>query len=138
MVFRSIRHEKIFTAVLPYLLFGAALAAEDVTFKGTFVWEREDGNRTGDVRAVFTPTDASEWDVAFYFEWEDKPHTYKGTATGSLSDGELKGAVETDDENHKLSFRFTGSFADDTFTGTHGILNREGELKHSGTLTLER
>ena len=69
--------------------FGGTLAAKDVTFNGTFVWEREDGNESGEVRAVFTPTGKSAWDVAFHFDWKDEPHIYLGTATGSLSDGEV-------------------------------------------------
>ena len=118
---------------------GGVVAAEDVTLNGSFVWEREDDNRTGDLKAIFTPTGDSEWDVTFRFEWEDEDHVYKGTASGSLSDGDLNGAVEGDNEgDHKMSFRFEGSFADGTFTGTHSYLNKEGEAQPSGTLTLEQ
>ena len=118
-------------------VFAGVLAAEDVTLKGSFVWERNDDNRDGEVTAVFTPTGDTEWAVAFHFNWEDEPHTYKGTATGSLSSGELKGAVEADGDNHKMSFRFSGSFEDGLFTGTHSFVDKSGGLKHSGTLTLK-
>ena len=124
--------------ILVLVALGGTLAAEDVTLEGSFVWERQDDNRDGDVRAVFTPTGENEWNVAFHFDWEDGPHTYKGTATGSLSSGELKGAVEADGGHRKMSFRFTGSFENSTFTGTHAFLDKEGELRHTGTLTLER
>ena len=116
--------------------FGGILAAEGVTLKGSFVWERKDDNRNGDVTAVFTPTGDNQWDVSFHFDWEDGPHIYSGTATGDLSGGDLKGAVEGDSEDRKMSFRFTGSFKDGTFTGTHAFLDKEGELRPTGTLTL--
>ena len=64
------------------------LAADgDVTMNGGFVWERDDGKQEGDLAAVLTPTGDGTWDVAFSFDWEDGPHVYTGTCSGSL-DGE--------------------------------------------------
>ena len=112
------------------------LAAGDVTLEGSFVWARDDGDRTGDLKAVFTPTGKNEWTVAFHFDWENKPHVYKGTARGSLSKGTLEGDVDNDNEEHPASFKFSGDFKRGTFNGTHGHINKEGELKDTGTLTL--
>ena len=110
------------------------LAEDDVTMDGAFVWEREDGNREGDLKAVFTPTGEGEWDVAFSFEWEDGPHLYKGTCSGSL-DGKLSGDITSDGER-EMKFKFTGLFEEGTFTGTHGFVTKEGDFKNGGTLTL--
>ena len=70
------------------------------------VWQRSDGDHDGDVKAVFTETAKGQWDVAFHFEWEDGQHVYAGTATGSLTGGELRGRVENDNEERKAAFRF--------------------------------
>ncbi len=120
------------------LVLTGAVAADDVTLEGSFVWTRDDGDRTGDLRAVFTPAGDDEWTVAFHFVWEDEPHVYMGTATGNLSSGPLEGTAEGDDENHKISFRFSGEVEDGTFTGTHGYITGDGSLKQAGTLTLAR
>lgn len=110
------------------------IAGDEVTLEGGFVWERDDGNHDGELTAVLTPTGESEWDVAFHFDWEDGPHVYTGTCTGSL-DGELSGNV-TGDGERQMKFTFSGSFADGTFTGEHNFVTKEGEIKRAGTLTL--
>ena len=118
------------------LALGTTFAAEPVALEGEFVWERSDGNRNGDVRAVFTPAEEGEWTVAFHFEWEDGPHVYAGTAKGSLETGDLEGEVENDSEENKATFRFSGSFTDGKFTGTHGVVQEDGSLKDLGTISL--
>ena len=118
------------------LALGGALAADPVTLEGEFVWQRSDGNRNGDVKAVFTPAEDGAWTVAFHFEWEDGPHVFTGTARGSLKAGDLEGEVETDNEEHKATFRFSGTFTDGTFTGTHGVVQEDGSLRDTGTLSL--
>ena len=109
-------------------------AADDVTLEGGFVWEREDGDHDGDLKAIFTPTGEGTWDVAFHFDWEDGPHVYTGDCSGSL-DGELEGNI-TGDGEREMKFKFSGAFADGAFSGTHGFVTEEGEVKHSGTITL--
>jgi len=109
-------------------------AGDDVTLEGGFVWEREEGNRTGDLTAILTPTGDGEWSVAFHFEWEDGPHVYTGTCSGSL-DGELSGDI-TADGSHEMKFEFSGAFEDGTFSGTHNYVNEDGESTRRGTLTL--
>ena len=118
------------------LAIGGSFAGDEVTLEGSFVWSRTDGNRTGDVRAVFTPQGEDEWAVSFHFEWEDGPHVYTGTASGSLSEGALQGEVKADGEQKKASFRFSGTFADGTFSGTHANLAEDGSLRDTGTITL--
>jgi hypothetical protein len=106
----------------------ASAADSNRTLKGTYEWT--DGDKKGPLEAVFTPAGEGKWEVAFHFEFDGQPHVYAGTAEGSLSDGNLKGAVKT--ENKKRTFTFKGAFRDGTFTGTHA------EAEHStGTLTLK-
>ena len=102
------------------------------TLKGSFVWNNE--NKTGEIEAVFTETGKGKWDVSFNFTWEDEPHTYSGTAEGSLSEGELKGKVLNDTEEH--SFTFSGSVKDGTFDGTHASIRDDGSVRDTGTLKL--
>lgn len=123
-------------AVVALVLTGTAVANDDVTLEGSFVWARQDGDRTGDLTAVMTPGGEDEWSVAFHFTWEDEAHVYLGTASGSLSSGPLEGSAENDDDDHKLSFRFSGDFENGTFNGTHGFVTKDGSLKDGGTLTL--
>jgi len=118
----------LFLAAMP------GLAGDDVTLEGAFVWDREDGSREGDLKAIFTPTGDGEWSVAFHFDWEDGPHVYSGTCSGSL-DGELSGDIVSDGER-EMKFKFSGSFEDGTFSGTHNFVTDEGDLKRAGTLTL--
>ena len=117
----------LFLAAMP------GFAGDDVTLEGEFVWERDDGNHEGELKATLTPTGDGEWSVAFHFDWEDGPHVYTGTCSGSL-DGELTGDIVSDGER-EMKFTFSGAFTDGTFSGTHGFVTDEG-LKHAGTLTL--
>jgi len=109
-------------------------AGDDVTLQGGFVWEREDGNHEGDLKAVLTATGDGEWDVSFYFDWEDGSHVYTGTCSGSL-EGEFSGDIKSDGER-EMKFKFSGSFEDGMFNGTHNFVTEDGEVKKAGTLTL--
>ena len=118
------------------ILFLAAMpgfAGDDVTLEGGFVWEREDGNHEGDLLATLTPTGEGEWAVKFEFDWEDGPHVYSGTCSGSL-DGEFSGDITSDGER-EMKFKFTGTFEDGMYSGTHSFVTEDG-LKPAGTLTL--
>jgi len=122
---------------LALLAFGGAFATEPVTMEGEFVWQRSDGESNGDVTAIFTPAGTDgEWEVAFHFQWEDGPHIYKGTASGDLKTGELMGEVENDNEERPASFRFNGNFSDGEFSGMHGVIQNDGSLQDTGTLSL--
>ena len=116
---------------------GVATAADEVTMEGTYVWAREDGDKDGPIKAVFTPADKGSWNVKFYFDWDDGPHVYSGTCSGSLEDGELEGDITSDGER-EMKFKFSGTFADGTFSGTHAFVNEDGGLNESGTITFAR
>lgn len=125
------------TALLAVLILAggfAAMASEDVTMQGGYVWQREDGAKEGELTAVFTPNGEGKWNVAFSFDWDDGPHTYTGSCEGSLS-GALSGDIAADG-GRKMNFRFAGAFAEGKFTGTHSFVNEDGSTKDSGTLTL--
>ena len=115
---------------------GGAFAEDDVTLEGSFVWARDDGERTGPLTAVMTPAGDDKWDVAFHFTWEDEPHVYLGHATGALGSGPLEGKAESDNPDHLLRFEFSGEFENGTFTGTHGFIQDDGTIRDGGTLTL--
>ena len=110
------------------------VAGGDVTLQGGFVWENDDGNHEGDLKAIFTPSGEGEWNVSFHFDWEDGAHVYKGTCSGSL-DGKLSGDVVSDGER-EMNFKFSGSFENGSFSGVHNFVTKEGEVKRAGTLTL--
>lgn len=118
-------------------LAGLALASDDETLTGTFVWTNDDGEIGGDLKAVFTPAGDKEWKVAFYFDWEGEPHIWKGTAKGSLTRGKLSGEV-TADLGQPVTFAFSGKFKDGSFRGTHRRLRDEGKDRQTGRLTLGR
>ncbi len=127
-------------AILFLAFTGAAVASDEVTLEGSFIWARSDGDRTGDLTAIMTPEGegGEKWSVAFHFVWEDEDHVYLGTASGGLEEGPLKGTAEGDEPDHKISFRFSGDFEDGTFTGTHGFVQEDGTLKDGGSLTLAK
>lgn len=118
----------------------AAGTDDAVTLEGSFIWDRQGKEHTGDLEAVLTPAAAAddEWTVAFHFTWEGEPHVFEGKAKGSVESGPLHGTAESDDESHKLSFQFRGDVEEGVFTGTHGYIKRDGSLQEAGTLTLER
>ena len=117
------------------LLLCAPLAGADDssrTFEGDYEWEQRE--RGGDLKAVFTPTAENAWEVAFHFRFRGEQHVYEGTAEGSLSEGELKGAVKN--ESKKRTFTFQGAFEDDgRFRGTHAEIRSDNE-RRTGTLQL--
>ncbi len=120
---------------LALALTGSAMADDEVTLEGSFVWARNDGDIEGDLTAIMTPSGDNEWTVAFHFIWEEEPKTYTGTATGELGTGSLEGTAESGDERD-LNFRFSGQFEDGTFSGTHSFVQEDGSLQEGGTLTL--
>ena len=95
------------------------LMAENVTMKGSYRWTKgtKIRGKGDDLVAVFTSAGRNKWDVKFDFAWHKTPHTYKGTATGSVKFGTLKGTVKT--ENGKRTFCFTGNVKNGLFSGTH-------------------
>lgn len=117
-------------------LTGIAFAGEEETLTGTFVWEREDENISGDLEARFTSTGEKAWKVSFHFDWEGEPRVWNGTAKGSLEKGKLKGEAVMDKTDDPSTFTFTGKFKDGKFSGTHAQIDKEGKSHATGTLTL--
>lgn len=101
------------------------------TLTGTYKWVNADN--PGSLRAEFTSTGKETWDVVFKFRFRGRPHTYAGTAEGSLSEGALEGTVKN--ENKRRTFAFAGEFEDGRFKGTHREL-RDGEVYQTGWLAL--
>ena len=112
---------------------GPARAQDATTLNGQFLWSHRD--MAGNLEAVFRPTGEATWSVDFHFKFRDQPHTYSGTAEGSLSDGALKGQVHN--EGKDRTFTFSGSFKDGKFSGTHAEIEGE-KTQQTGTLTLSR
>lgn len=103
------------------------------TMKGQFRWTQAD--EVGELQASFTPTGAASWNVSFRFEFRG-PHTYTGTAAGTLAEGsQLSGEVQ--DEKGRRHWKFAGTFKNGRLDGEHFEL-RGGEQERSGTLTLFR
>ena len=123
------------TALVIVLCLAGTLAAQadenETTLNGSFVWEN--GNTSGDLEAVFTPTGEGSWDVAFHFTFRNQPHTYAGSATGSLTGGALSGTVMN--ESKRRTFTFEGAFEDGVFDGEHAEVGDGGSMQ-TGTLTL--
>jgi len=123
------------TCAVVLCLSGAMVAVqadqESTTLSGSFVWEH--GNSSGDLEAVFAPTGEGSWDVSFQFTFRSKPHTYSGSATGSLTEGALSGTVLNESKNR--TFTFEGAFEDGVFNGTHSEVLSEQTMS-MGTLTL--
>ena len=105
---------------------------EPKKMSGEYLWTQ--GGSDGPLDVIFTPTGDGEWDVAFHFTFRGKEHTYEGTASGSLSEGDLSGTVQN--ESKKRTFTFAGSFADGVFSGTHAetTAGREAE---TGTISFQ-
>ena len=109
----------------------AADPGSKITMDGEYHWTGRD--MTGPVKAELTPAGENRWEVSFYFQFRDKPHTYTGIAEGSLTSGSLKGEVQN--ENKKRTFTFTGSVEDGRFEGTHAEIH-DGAVRDTGTITL--
>ena len=127
------RYFSLLAILLVCLFFQGSLFAEDAaekTLVGEYHWNK---GHSGDLKAVFTAKGEGTWDVSFYFDFRDKPHTYTGEATGSM-DGELSGVVKN--ESKERTFKFKGSFNEGVFEGDHEETtpSRAGE---TGTLMLK-
>ncbi len=72
---------RAFLLLLVASLAGIALAEESETLTGTFVWERDDGEISGDLEAQFTSTGDKTWKVSFHFDWEGELRIWNGTAS---------------------------------------------------------
>ena len=108
----------------------AKAASADTTMVGEYNWNQ---GVSGDLKAVFTPDGEGQWQVSFYFDFRNEPHTYTGTAKGAM-DGTLEGEVKN--ESKKRSFTFEGSFEDGVFNGNHAETT-PGRARRTGTMMLK-
>lgn len=119
-------------AIAIFASLGSVSAEEPTTLNGAYIWAQ--GNSDGELEVIFTPTGEAKWDVAFNFTFRGKPHTYTGTASGKLGEGELSGTVLN--ESKKRTFTFEGSFDEGVFMGTHAEVHGE-KSSSTGTLTFK-
>lgn len=115
-------------------LAAAQPGAGDLKFAGTFVWNNKK-DKSHPINAVFTPNGEKKWNVVFTFNWGKGPQTWKGTAEGTLKDGEIKGDVKSGDE--KRNFNFTGAEKNGAFECTHNEL-KGGKPLATGSMTIKK
>ena len=112
-------------------LVGVAHGAEEAIetrYRGEYLWES--GDARGKLEIVFKPTGEESWDVAFHFNFQG-PHTFVGTAEGSLVSGKLEGTVVNERETRTFAFRGTvkkGKFRGMHFEATGGLRRKTGTL----------
>lgn len=102
-------------------------------FVGEYVWTGQ--RESGRLDIFFVQTSENVYAVDFKFRFNGTPHTYSGTAEGSLTEGALEGKVFNEDK--RRSWVFKGEFKDGKFSGGHKEIRRTGE-RRTGTLTFAR
>ena len=129
----AMRKTALLAVAVAVLLAGqsAVVAQEERTLTGEYVWGKR--GKSGELRALFRNKGKDRWDVAFYFNYRERNHVYRGSAEGKLGTGSLKGEVLNDDLSR--TFTFEGTFENGTFTGTHAEIKKRGP-QSTGTLTL--
>ena len=129
--YRMRKSGKLF--LIAILVGSVSLVAGEETrkFTGHYRWDAQD--LSGNLEAVFTPTGEATWDVAFHFNFQG-PHTFVGTAEGSLTAGKLEGTVVNERETRKFSFR--GTIRKDKFRGVH-FESTGGARRKTGTLSMK-
>lgn len=125
----------LLTLPTAYAAHGASVVPEKITFQGEYQW-RADPRNPGALKATFSPDGQGNYRVAFYFRFDGRKHVYRGTATGSLTEGPLKGKVKNERGNR--TFTFNGTVGNGRFWGDHGEINRYGKIYGTGTFTLTR
>jgi hypothetical protein len=116
--------------ILGTLLSWSSRADPTQTLTGEYRWE---DRARGPLEAVFTATAEAHWNVAFHFTFQGQAHVYRGTATGSLTEGALEGQVW--DESKSQAYIFRGKAQKGAFRGTHAEVD-DGKEHELGTLTL--
>lgn len=123
---RKLRNLVLLTIFVSSIAYAAT--GETRTFSGYYRWDGQD--LSGNVKAVFVPTGEATWDVTFSFKFQG-PHTFKGTAEGSLKSGKLVGTVRNERETRTFDFRGTvkrGKFRGVHFESTGGARRKTGTL----------
>ena len=113
---------------------GPCLAAQgDVTLSGTFVWSNAKDKVTP-IKAVFTPNGDKKWTVVYTFNWSGA-QSWKGTAEGDLSSGEVKG--DATHSNGKRKFTFSGTAKNGQIDCTHNETT-SGKPQPTGSMTVKK
>ena len=110
-----------------------ALAADEVEvrqFDGRWRWDANGDSGRMDV--YFAETDEGVFEVAFRFSYMGE-HVYRGSAEGSLDEGELSGKVYNEDETR--SFYFRGRFRKGKLNGSH-FETSDGGRRKTGSFSL--
>ena len=105
-------------------------AADSRVLEGSYQWSNGDD---GPLEATFVATGPETYEVVFRFRFQGKKNTWKGTATGSLEDGAIKGRVKAG--RMKRYWVFECAFDGSSCQGNHAE-DKNGELVPSGTLSL--
>ena len=121
---------KLFLLALLVASMSFAAAEETRKFTGHYQWDGQD--LSGNLEAVFTPTGESTWGVTFHFTFQG-PHTFVGTAEGSLKTGKLEGTVFNERETRTFAFR--GTIKKGKFRGAH-FETTGGAPRTTGTLSM--
>ena len=119
----------LFLAVLP----ASADRAEPVTFTGEYQW-KQGGDDT--LIAEFTPDGDDRWKVKFRFDWSGNNYTWKGDASGPLTEGsEFSGTARSKDGRRE--WRFSGTLESGVLRGKH-TETTDGRSYETGTFELRR
>ena len=133
------KHTALFFIAL-ILPTGWVTAGDVRTLTGEYVVA--DGEGTEQLEAVFTPAGDGSWSVVFHFKFQDQPHTFTGSADGSLVQGSLEGRVEN--PSGSRVFTFWGELGEEAtpeggqrkiFRGSHAEIE-DGFENPTGTLML--
>ncbi len=120
-------------AILALLLTALAARPAAQTFSGSYDWS--DGG-SDELSAEFRPDGEDRWKVTFRFKWNGKDHSWKGEATGSLSeDGTVSGTVDSGMGRRVWSFE--AQLSGETLTGKHTEVTG-GKKYETGTFSLAR
>ena len=121
-----------FLLVIAGLAFAATQAGETTTLRGSYDWK--DGG-SDDLSADFEPDGDDRWMVTFRFRWNDRDHTWSGTAEGSLEDGsKLTGTATSGNRN----WVFEAGIEDGVMRGTHTEIQKSGKEYNTGSFELKR
>lgn len=117
------------------LVVGSTVAqAQDArVFTGEYQW-KQGGDDT--LIAEFAPDGEAAWKVTFRFDWSGKRNTWKGEATGALTDGsDFEGTARSKDGRRE--WRFRGTLEDGVMRGSHVETTGDREYE-TGTFELRR
>lgn len=81
---------KVICGIVAILFLGAMAMAEEIKFEGTYKTQFKN-DRPNKVEGGVTKKDDGTWEGELRTDWKGKIEVYKGTMTGNLQSGEVKG-----------------------------------------------